>query len=92
MLNEPTVENLHELRLAIMAEAWQQQQNDAKIARTLLRIALWQRIPTRIPLTFELTLARTVHPMRSIRTNRSRHFVKYSHMVDVFGAAQVSRE
>lgn len=31
MLNEPTVEKLHELRLAIMAEAWRQQQKDAKI-------------------------------------------------------------
>ena len=31
MLQEPTVEKLHELRLAIMAEAWQQQQKDAKI-------------------------------------------------------------
>jgi len=31
MLHEPTIEKLHELRLAIMAEAWQQQQKDAKI-------------------------------------------------------------
>ena len=31
MLQEPTIEKLHELRLAIMAEAWQQQQKDAKI-------------------------------------------------------------
>ena len=31
MLNEPTIEKLHELRLAVMAEAWQQQQKDAKI-------------------------------------------------------------
>jgi DNA replication protein DnaC len=31
MLQEPTLEKLHELRLAIMAEAWQQQQKDAKI-------------------------------------------------------------
>jgi DNA replication protein DnaC len=32
MLHEPTIEKLYELRLAIMAEAWQQQQKDAKIA------------------------------------------------------------
>jgi DNA replication protein DnaC len=31
MLNEPTIEKLHELRLAVMAEAWQQQQKDAKV-------------------------------------------------------------
>jgi len=31
MLQEPTIEKLHELRLAIMAEAWLQQQKDAKI-------------------------------------------------------------
>jgi DNA replication protein DnaC len=31
MLNEPTIEKLQELRLAVMAEAWQQQQKDAKI-------------------------------------------------------------
>jgi DNA replication protein DnaC len=31
MLHEPTIEKLHELRLAIMAEAWQQQQKDAQI-------------------------------------------------------------
>jgi DNA replication protein DnaC len=31
MLHEPTIEKLYELRLAIMAEAWQQQQKDAKI-------------------------------------------------------------
>jgi DNA replication protein DnaC len=31
MLHEPTIEKLHELRLAVMAEAWQQQQKDAKI-------------------------------------------------------------
>jgi DNA replication protein DnaC len=31
MLTEPTIKKLHELRLAIMAEAWQQQQKDAKI-------------------------------------------------------------
>jgi len=31
MLHEPTIEKLHELRLVIMAEAWQQQQKDAKI-------------------------------------------------------------
>lgn len=31
MLQEPTLEKLHELRLAIMAEAWQQQQKDAKV-------------------------------------------------------------
>ena len=31
MLQEPTIEKLHELRLAVMAEAWQQQQKDAKI-------------------------------------------------------------
>ena len=33
MLHEPTIEKLHELRLAIMAEAWQQQQKDAKNRR-----------------------------------------------------------
>jgi DNA replication protein DnaC len=31
MLHEPTIEKLHELRLAVMAETWQQQQKDAKI-------------------------------------------------------------
>lgn len=31
MLHEPTIEKLHELRLAVMAEAWQQQQKDAQI-------------------------------------------------------------
>ena len=31
MLLEPTIEKLHELRLSNMAEAWQQQQRDAKI-------------------------------------------------------------
>lgn len=31
MLHEPTVEKLHNLRLSTMAEAWQQQQRDAKI-------------------------------------------------------------
>jgi len=31
MLQEPTIEKLHELRLAVMAEAWQQQQKDAKV-------------------------------------------------------------
>lgn len=31
MLHEPTIEKLYELRLTIMAEAWQQQQKDAKI-------------------------------------------------------------
>lgn len=31
MLNEPTIEKLHHLRLANMAEAWEQQQRDAAI-------------------------------------------------------------
>lgn len=31
MLLEPTIEKLHELRLAPMADAWQQQQRDAKV-------------------------------------------------------------
>ncbi|HYQ44295.1 MAG TPA: IS21-like element helper ATPase IstB [Polyangiaceae bacterium] len=31
MLHEPTIEKLHELRLAVMAEAWLQQQKDAQI-------------------------------------------------------------
>lgn len=31
MLQEPTIEKLHELRLATMADAWQQQQRDAQI-------------------------------------------------------------
>lgn len=31
MLHEPTVEKLHELRLGVMADAWQQQQKDAQI-------------------------------------------------------------
>jgi DNA replication protein DnaC len=31
MLQEPTIDKLNELRLSIMAEAWQQQQRDAKI-------------------------------------------------------------
>jgi DNA replication protein DnaC len=31
MLLEPTIDKLHELRLANMADAWQQQQRDAKV-------------------------------------------------------------
>ena len=31
MLLEPTIEKLHELRLGNMADAWQQQQRDAKV-------------------------------------------------------------
>jgi hypothetical protein len=31
MLHEPTIEKLRDLRLATMAEAWEQQQRDASI-------------------------------------------------------------
>ena len=32
MMNEPTIDKLHALRLAAMAEAWEQQNKSAKVA------------------------------------------------------------
>jgi len=55
MLQSPTIEKLHGLRLATMAVAWQAQQRDAKIGALRLRRALLTAGRRRVPSSRRLT-------------------------------------